>query len=146
VCRSALVALIALLVSPCLAGCDDCGRRLYFFIALRDDQGTAVAAAAAEVVCLDAFDGSRLVAYAVSDEGGEAIAAVHALNRRCPADEVAHASYFERCDITIRAEGFADETRRFSGAELDVLPATGRAGNAGDGVVVEITLVAKPPV
>lgn len=122
-----------------LSGCGECGRRLFFFTEVTDQMGGPVESAAVTVECVDAHDGSQLSDSAVTDSTGRASPAVHALNRECPDNAEAHASYFRSCTITVDATGYDVVSRSLSGEELDGLP-EGSAGEAGHGVKIEITL------
>jgi len=122
-----------------LAGCDQCGRRLFFVVEVRSDDGAPIAGATVSIACLDAADRSELTSEATSDDKGEAVPAVHALNRQCPEDPFPHAAFFESCTISVRAGGLADQTIRLTGPDLDALPPVS-FGQAGDGVLVRVTL------
>ena len=134
---------VAILVTiGCLllfSGCGECGRRLFFFTDVTDPSETKVEGATVSVRCVDARDGSSLMDSATTDSSGAASPAPHALNRECPSDAQAHASYFESCEVTVTAPGFQEATRSFSGAELDDLPEES-AGQAGHGVRLEVAL------
>jgi hypothetical protein len=127
-----------------LAACDECGRRLYFFVSVRDAQGAAIGGSTVEVSCRDAGDGAVLAGGGTANARGEAVAWVQALNRACPDDEQAHASYFASCVLVARADGYAERTMAFTGAMLDALPRSEAAGNAGHGVRVEVVLSREP--
>lgn len=141
--RPLLVITVAASMLLGLAGCNECGRRLYVFTDVEDDSGAPVEGAAVELSCRDADSGEPLTSEAVSDASGEAVLVVHAPNRECPDDAFAHSSYFESCTIEASAVGFEDRLIELDGQALDDLPRTDRAGEAGHGVTLRITL--EPP-
>lgn len=139
--RLATAVAASMLLGP--AGCNECGRRLYFFTEVEDDSGTPVEGAALELSCVDAEGGELLTAEAASNASGEAVLVVHAPNRECPDDAFAHSSYFESCTIEAHADGFDERVVELDGQALDELPRTDRAGEAGHGVTLQVTL--EPP-
>ncbi len=121
------------------SGCGTCGRPLHFFTTIVDASAAPVEGATVSVVCTDARKGTALDSEEVTDEAGEAVPIVHALNDDCPDAVDPHSSYFEDCEFSIVVDGLEVLVVELTAEELDALPETNRAGDAGHGV--ELTLI-----